>query len=273
MTASPVNKKEKKFALITGGSSGIGAAFASELASRGHPILIVALQDENLEHFKKQIEDRYGVSCHTLGVDLSEGNAPAEIHQWVIENEFSVNILINNAGIGSKEIFEKIDIEFYKRQLMVNVVNAVILTRLMIDNLKLSGPSYILNMGSLGGFFSIPEKVSYVASKAFIHSFSKSLRYELEPCGIKVVLLCPGGVNSNMNSRMVISELKGIAKKSVFEPEKLATVAIDSMFNNETVIIPGLINKSFYHINKFLPAFVKTLIINRQLVRKSRYIP
>ncbi len=262
---------DHKFALITGGSSGIGAAFASELAARGHHLLIVALADETLTSFGQAIQERYGVCCHTLGLDLSEESAPAALERWVSSNGFRVNILINNAGIGSREIFENLPPEFYRKQLMVNVVNTVLITRLLLDNLKSSGPSYIMNMGSLGGFFCIPEKVSYVASKAFIHSFSNSLRCELKGSGIKVVLVCPGGVTSNPNSRQIISEMKGLARKSVLDPEKLAKVTIESMFRNETTIIPGLLNKSFLHASRFVPPFLKTLVINRQFERKSRY--
>lgn len=271
MTELQTMNTDSKFALITAGSSGIGAAFAEELASRGHNLLIVALPDEILHSYSEKIQERHGVICHTLGLDLSEENAPAEIEKWVTSNGFSINILINNAGIGSKEIFENLPPEFYRKQLMVNVVNTTIITRVLLGNLKKSGPSYILNMGSLGGFFCIPEKVSYVASKAFIHSFSNSLRCELKGSGIKVALVCPGGVTSNPNSTQIISEMKGLARKSVLNPEKLARVTIDRMFRNETTIIPGLLNQSFLHASRFVPPFLKSLVINRQFERKSRY--
>lgn len=262
---------DRKFTLITGGSSGIGAAFARELASRGNHLLIVALPDETLDHFSLEIREKYAVDCYTLGVDLSEESAPAVVEEWVQTNGFCINILINNAGIGSKEIFENLPPEFYRKQLMVNVVNTTIITRLLLNNLKTNGQSYILNMGSLGGFFCIPEKVSYVASKAFIHSFSNSLRCELKGSGVHVVLVCPGGVTSNPNSTQIISEMKGLARKSAFDPEKLAKLTIDRMFRNDTTIIPGLLNRSFLHASRFVPLFLKSLVINRQFTRKSRY--
>lgn len=262
---------DRKFTLITGGSSGIGAAFARELASRGHHLLIVALPDEALHSFSRGIREQYPVECYALGVDLSEDSAPAQVEGWVQTNGFQINILINNAGIGSKEIFENLAPEFYRKQLMVNVVNTTIITRVLLGNLKKNGPSYILNMGSLGGFFCIPEKVSYVASKAYIHSFSNSLRCELQGSGIQVVLVCPGGVTSNPNSSRIISEMKGLARRSALKPQKLAKLTVDRMFRNKTTIIPGFLNQSFYHASRFVPAFLKSLLINRQFDRKSRY--
>ena len=261
----------EKFALITGGSSGIGAAIAEELAKRGHHLLIVALEDEQLYLFQRKVQSQYKINCHVLGIDLTNTNAPEEILEWINQHNFNVNILVNNAGIGSKNRFEEIDVEFYKKQLNINVVNTVLLTRLMIEKLKNASPSYILNLGSLGGFFNIPEKASYVASKAFIHSFSKSISYELDGSGINVVLLCPGGVNTNENNKKVISELKGISRKSIFEPEKIAKIAVSRMFKNHKIIIPGIINKSFLYINRITPENIRKIVIKNQLVKKSKY--
>ncbi|MCC2590214.1 SDR family NAD(P)-dependent oxidoreductase [Chryseobacterium sp. MFBS3-17] len=271
MTSSRKTEHPKKYALVTGGSSGIGASFARALAARGHHVLIVALDDDHLYRTRQEITENYPVSCEVFGINLAGEHAATEISKWISDHQFSINILINNAGIGSKEVFENIETDFYRKQLMVNVVNTVLLTRLLVENLKDSGPSYILNMGSLGGFFHIPEKVSYVASKAFIHSFSKSLRYELEPEGIHVVLLCPGGIISNENTKMIISELKGIARKSVLDSEELADIALNRMFAGDRIIIPGLLNKSFYHIQRLLPGSVKSLVIKHQFARKSKY--
>lgn len=261
----------KNYALVTGGSSGIGGAIAEELAEKGHHLLIVALDDDYLKDFKKNIEKKYPIICHTFGIDLTEINAPEAIYNWISENGFHVNILVNNAGIGSKNSFDKIDIEFYKKQITMNVTNTVLLTRLMIDHLKKYAPSYILNLGSLGGFFNIPEKASYVASKAFIHTFSKSISYELEEHGIHVSLLCPGGVNTNENNKKVISELKGLSKKSIFEPKQIAKIAVAGMFKNQKVIIPGIINKSVLYVNRITPESVRKIIIKNQLVKKSKY--
>ncbi len=262
---------EKKFALITGGSSGIGAAIGEELAKRGHSLLIVALEDDLLKNYKINIEKKYPISCHIFGTDLSDVNAPEKIEKWVTENDFQINILVNNAGIGSKNNFDKIDIEFYKKQITINVMNMVLLTRLLINNLKKSTPSYILNLGSLGGFFNIPEKASYVATKAFVHTFTKSISYELENTGVNITLVCPGGVSTNENNKKVIAELKGLSRKSIFEPEEIAKIAVEGMFRKQKVIIPGLINKFALNINRLTPEFLRKIIIKNQLVKKSKY--
>src|SRR5207253_516150 len=103
------------------------------------------------------------------------------------------------------------------------------LTRLLLGELKANAPSHILNTGSMGGFYTIPGKTVYAASKAYIYFFSRSLRLELKQHNINVSVLCPGGTDSNHNTIAINKELKGIAKRSILMPEHVAKEAIDKM--------------------------------------------
>jgi len=141
---SPEGKnKNNMYTLVTGASSGIGKALALECASKGMNILLVALPGDELHALEKQIRHQYNVKCHTFGVDLSVHCSSTAVHNWVRENNFKVNVLINNVGVGSKGNFEHLTPDFYDKQIHLNVVTTCILTRLFVDDLKENGPSHI----------------------------------------------------------------------------------------------------------------------------------
>lgn len=261
------------YTLITGASSGIGKSLALECASRGMNILLVALPGDDLNRLEKEIRNNYKVDCNSFGIDLSVHCASASVYNWVKENNYAVNILINNVGIGSKGGFAQISPDFYYTQISLNVTTACIMTRMFIDELKLHAPSHILNVGSMGGFFSLPDKVVYAASKAFVYSFSKGLRIELEPIGIKVSVLCPGGTDSNEKTIAINKDLRGIAKASILQPEQVAKEAIEKMLKGRKRIIPGTYNKFIYHLSRMVPEFINDFFVRRAFshVKKHEY--
>jgi short-subunit dehydrogenase len=261
------------YTLITGASSGIGRALALECASRAMDVLLVALPGEELCALEKNIRNNFKVKCHSFGIDLSVHCASSGVYNWVKENNYDVNILINNVGVGSKGCFAQLTPDFYYTQISLNVTTACIMTRMFIDDLKKNAPAHILNVGSMGGFFALPDKVVYAATKAFVYSFSRGLRIELEPLNIKVSVLCPGGTNSNEKTIAINKDLKGIAKTSIMQPEEVAKEAIEKMLKGQKRIIPGNCNKFFYHISRITPEFVKDYFVRRAFshVKKHEY--
>lgn len=251
----------KTYTLITGAGAGIGKALAMECASRNMNVLIVALAGLELDNTVREIKLKYNSECHGLGIDLTKPNAFCSVYKWIKENNFRVNILINNVGVGSKGDFEHTETCFYEKQLQLNVHAVTMLTRLLIDELKSNAPAHILNIGSMGGFYMIPGKTVYAASKAYVYYFSRSLRLELKPHNIIVSVLCPGGTDSNEKTIAINKELKGIAKRSILIPERVAKEAIDKMLKGKSRIIPGTINKIYYHISRLVPEFVQQQII------------
>lgn len=260
------------YTLITGASSGIGKALAEECASRGMNILLVALPGEELCTMEKQIRETYKVACYSFGADLSLNTAAEAVYNWVKEHHYSVNMLLNNVGVGSKGPFEKISSEFYCKQINLNVVTTCLMTRKFVDELVQHKPAFIMNMGSMGGFFCLPEKVVYAATKSFIYSFSKGLRMELEPAGVSVSVVCPGGINSNDNTTASNNSLKGIAKLSVLNPDELAKEVIDKMLKGEAVIIPGGWNRFIYGLSKCIPNFIQQILVRRTFRRLNKHV-
>jgi len=249
------------YTLITGAGSGIGKALALECAAKGMHLLLVALPGAELEETACQVRRLHQVECHCLGVDLSVHCAATKVYDWVMNNGYKVNILINNVGLGSKGMFEEAPVDFYYTQIHLNIIATCIMTRLFISELKKHGPAHIMNTGSMGGFFLLPHKTVYSATKAFVYSFSRGLRLELKHSGIIVSVLCPGGTNSNAKTIAINKDLKGIAKASILMPAEVAKEAIDKMLKGKAVIIPGRVNKLSYYISRVVPGFVKNFFV------------
>ena len=251
------------YTLVTGAGAGIGKALAMECASRKMNLLIVSLPGQELDDTVNEIKTKYNAECYGFGIDLSKPDSFCIVYKWIKENNFSINILINNVGVGSKGAFEKGQSLFYEKQLQLNIHAATMLTHLLLDELKANAPSHIMNTGSMGGFYIMPGKTVYAASKAYIYFFSRSLRLELKEHNILVSVLCPGGTDSNVNTIAINKELKGIAKRSILMPEHVAKEAIDEMLKGKARIIPGFINKLSYHISRLAPEFIQQTIIAR----------
>lgn len=263
----------KMYTLITGAGAGIGKALAIECAKRKMNLLVISLPGSELENTVHEIRTKYNADCSYLGIDLSKPDSFCKVYDWVSENNFRINILINNVGVGSKGDFEHTETCFYEKQLQLNIHAATMLTRLLLNNLKANAPSHIMNTGSMGGFYMIPGKTVYAASKAYIYYFSRSLRLELKPHNVIVSVLCPGGTDSNEKTIAINKELKGIAKRSIMLPEEVAKEAIDEMLKGKPRIIPGFINKLSYHISRLVPEFIQQFIIANAFkhVEKHKY--
>lgn len=267
------HREHTVYTLITGASSGIGKALALECASKGMNILLVALPGKELSDLETQVRTQYKVMCHSFSVNLAVHCSSSEVYNWVKENDYKINVLINNVGVGSKGAFEQLTPDFYYTQIHLNVMTTCMMTRLFIDDLKANSPSHILNVGSLGGFFMLPNKIVYSATKAFVYAFSRGLRIELACSGVSVSVLCPGGTDSNEKTTAINKDLKGLAKISILQPEEVAKEAIDKMLKGKARIIPGFLNKLSYHIGRLTPEFIHGIFIARAFkhVKKHEY--
>ncbi len=241
------------YALVTGGSEGIGRAIAHALALRGFNLLIVALPDAKIEEAISEIKGEYGCDVKGLGVDMRVDGADLTILRWVEELDVSVRVLVNNAGFGHLGSFGEFDRNFYHGLLQVNMINVVGLTRVMFDKMQGNGPAWVLNVGSIASFFPIPYKTVYASSKYFIYAFSRALREEFRGTGVNVSLLCPGPVltNSEVKARIVYAGKLG--KMMAQTPEVVGMRAVDQMMRGKWLVLPGLSVRLAWYLNKLLP--------------------
>lgn len=250
-------------AIITGASEGLGKFMAIEMGSRGYHLVLVALPGTGLPHLAQFLIKNFNICVYYFEMDLTDVNNCVALFQSLKEQQIQASILINNAGIGNNDWFKDKCIHFYAKQVVLNAMTPVVLTRLFIDQPCAAKQRYLLNIGSLGGMFIVPKKGVYGATKAFIRHFTKSLQMELRHTNISVSLLSPGGINTKPELLVLHDSLKGISRTTILEPETVAKQAIDGMLKGKKEIIPGRTNRMFVMLNKFVPAFIKDLILRK----------
>ncbi len=261
-------EKPEVYTLITGGSMGIGKALAHDCASRGMNLLLVALPGKEIEETANEISGKFNVVVHTFAVDLAKIDGPELVHKWCIANDYKVNVLINNAGLAGTNTFKSSELAYTDTRIMVNIRALVLLTQLFIPLLEIHPKSYILNIGSLAAYFSIPYKAVYAASKAFVLSFSQALSSELSQSNISVSVVCPNGVETNAGSFNRIKAHGYFGRLTKIEASRLAIVSINGMLNRKEVIVPKRINKLLLVLNNFLPGKLRRKLIKKRFFKE-----
>jgi hypothetical protein len=255
----------RKTALVTGASQGIGYALAEEMARRGFDLFLVSTPAGPLPEKAALLAERYPVRIDHMLTDLTKRENCEAVFREVSERSLTVNVLINNAGMGSTGVFEEYPLSFYQDQISLNVSSVVYLTHLFLPMLMGQASSYILNVGSLGGYFHMPHKEVYVGTKAFVHSFSGSLRIRLSDTGVKVSVLAPGPVNTNPRLHELNATLKGLERRTLMPVGTVATMAIRGMFAGKHMIIPGRLNRFLLWIDALVPDRLKHHLIRSKM--------
>jgi uncharacterized protein len=181
-----------KTALITGASSGLGAEFARQFAGLGCSLILVARRQERLHELKEEIFERTGVSVECLAMDLTEAEASQQLYTHVKENNQTVDILINNAGIGLYGEFLETSWEHLQPMLELDILVLTQLTHLFASDMVRRNSGYILLIGSTGSFQPTPSYAAYSAAKSYVLSLGEALHYELRRTKVKCTVLCPG---------------------------------------------------------------------------------
>jgi NAD(P)-dependent dehydrogenase (short-subunit alcohol dehydrogenase family) len=174
--------KEKRVVLVTGASSGIGLACAKHLAGRGYRVYGTS----------RRAGTGQAGSVAMLVADVTDDHSVEQAVAAVLEREGRLDIVVNNAGMGIAGPVENTSIEEAKRQLEVNFFGAFRVCRAVLPALRSQRSGYIVNIGSIGGLVAIPYQAMYSASKFALEGLSESLRMEVRPFGVKVVIIEPG---------------------------------------------------------------------------------
>lgn len=264
--------KQETFTLITGASTGFGRSLALECARRGQNLVLVSLPGKELLFLADFIRKNYSVTVFHFEKDLSVEKNCIELHGQIKRTGIAINILINNAGIGGTDYFEEKELSFYRRQLQVNVMAPTFITYLFLDDLKKNGPSFILNVSSLAGFFCLPKKQVYAGSKSFLLSFSGCLWYELKKHNISVSVVCPGAMNTTAELTYQNKKASHLLKWSVMNPEQVAGIALKKMLQRKKVIVPGFWNNVIRILDRILPEKIRQFLIEGQLKRIENYV-
>ncbi|MGI4743282.1 MAG: SDR family NAD(P)-dependent oxidoreductase [Janthinobacterium lividum] len=242
-------------ALITGASRGIGRELALGLAQRGYDLLLVARSESQLRAVAQAAQVQYQRQAQVLALDLTKPDAASQVATWASQHvPDGLAVLVNNAGYGLWGRFEKLNLEEQLNMLQLNLNLPVQLTYALLPQLRQARQGYILNVASTAAYQAVPSLTVYAASKAFLLSFSRGLRYELKDSGVSVTCLSPGATTTDFGNRAGMgTELQAVANKVSMTPAAVAVAGLQALFAGEAELIPGVLNKVSAGLTSIVP--------------------
>lgn len=241
------------YALVTGASKGIGKEIARQLAQRGYHLLLVARSEDELQELAEELKEKHQVNAFYLSVDLAVSGTALVIAEWANSKTDQLAVLVNNAGYGIWGSFDALGIEVQMNMLQLNINAVLELTHHLLPGLKTKEQSYILNVASTAAYQAMPTMALYAASKSFILSYSRAIRYELKDTTVSVSCLSPGPTATGFGSRAGLDAFAELAEKFNMPAEVVARIGLDGMFNKKPEVIAGFLNKVSAWGANFLP--------------------
>ena len=243
-------------ALVTGASAGLGAEFARQLATRAGSIVLVARRRERLEKLRDELTAHDpNLNVQVREVDLLDPQQLNLLCDGLEEQRITIDLLINNAGVGDHGPFLTSDQRRLHEMMQLNIAALTILTRRMLPAMVAQRRGGILNVSSSAGFVPIPELVVYAASKAYVTAFSEGLRMELRGSGVSVTTLCPGPVHTEFNQ---LATRPGTTRRKApsftyVSPEKVVRLALRALERDQPLVIPGATMKLAMFLARVTP--------------------
>jgi short-subunit dehydrogenase len=248
---------------ITGASSGIGESLALEYSKKGYNLILSARREDVLLEVKSRC---LGDNVAILPLDLASYEKFDKIALDAISKFGSIDILVNNGGISQRSFAHETVIGVDEKIMKVNYLGTIALTKSILPHMILNKSGQIVTITSMVGKFGTPLRSTYSASKHALHGFMDSLRAELYENGIKVCLICPGFIKTNvsLNALTGSGRVQGTMDKTTgagIEPQVFALRAIKSIESGcDEVIIAGLKEKFGYWVNRICPRLFRMLV-------------
>jgi len=248
--------------LITGASSGIGAAFARKFAALGRNVFLVARSEDKLITICNELGRMSGSRAQHFALDLTEPDAAARLFEETQKRGLEIDMLINNAGFGSMGYFDKLDLERELQMLDLNVRALVDITHRFLKPMRERKQGTIINVASTAGFQPVPFMTTYAATKAFVLSFSEALSEENRPYGVHVMALCPGVTETNF---FEAAHMDHPPLRIAQTAEEVVETALRGMKRHKGSIVSGWTNKTMVFLERFVPRFAVVRIAGKAL--------
>lgn len=252
---SNMNSNLKKYALVTGGSSGMGLEYVKSLARRGYNVIIVALFQNETDAVKEEMAKLYpDLDFISIGMDLSTMEAPSLLYEQVRDKigEGAVEVLVNNAGVINPMHFRNMTGAQISRIIMLHNHTTAMLCHYFLPAMLAAKKGYILNISSLAAWFAFPFITTYASTKAFTKVFTRALRTECTGSGVKVASVYFGAVDTPLYNLSKGKRKLARALGVMITPQKASERALRMLFGGFTGWMPGLINKIAYVVTPLL---------------------
>jgi len=239
----------KGWVVVTGASSGIGLAFARELARRGHPVLAVARRRERLEALMREAAE-HGGRVEPLTADLTAEQGVTSVVRRT-EELAEIELLINNAGTANAGDFLGASLDHEIGAIRLNVDAVVRLTHDVLRGMVHRGRGAILNLASVVAFQPFPHFAVYAASKAFVLSFTEALAEEVKGTGVRILALCPGSVATEID---VFAHNEGLlGKLPSLTAEQVVKTGLQALGDGRVVKVVGGFNRLLPFMDRLMP--------------------
>ena len=253
---------DRKTALITGASFGIGLEFSRIFAREGYNLVLVARSADKLRQLASELEKAHGTRSLMLATDLSEPGAPAYVLDQTTRADIQVDVLVNNAGFGQYGMFAENDLEECLRQIQLNVTTLTHLTRLYLPAMIARKSGGILNVASTAAFQPGPLMAVYFATKAYVLHFSEALANELDGTGVSVTCLCPGPTATEFHKRANATGMR-LLKFGSMDARTVAEDGYRGLVAGKPVVISGFKNWLVAQSVRFSPRRMVTAIARK----------
>ena len=240
-------------ALVTGASEGIGYELTRLFAENGYDVVMVARSKDRMNEIADEVENEFGISARVIKKDLSVPGSSEEVY----EESPEIDVLVNNAGIGTCGFFHENDTVREVDTVRLNVETPTHLTRLFLEDMVERDEGRILNVSSMAAFQPGPTMAVYYATKAYLLSFSEALSNELKGTGVSVTALCPGPTETAFIQKAG-EENSRINEGDKMSQRTVAEAGYNGLMKGKNVVVPGFKNRMLVRLTKLAP---KSLVI------------
>lgn len=233
----------KGFALVTGGTSGIGYELAKLLAKDHHDLVLVARDEAELNRVADEFEEAFGVRVICISKDLFDPENAFELYKEVQEKNIQVDIVINDAGQGQYGEFKDTDIRRELDIINLNISSLVIITKLFLRDMVSRGHGRIMNLSSIASKAPGPWQSVYHGTKAFVQSFTEAIRSELKNSGVTITALLPGATATDFFNKADMLESKIVQEEELYDPVDVAKDGYQALMDGDDMVVSGFKNK------------------------------
>lgn len=241
---------------------GIGYELAKLFAKDKHNLILISRNILKLQDVKNELS-KFNIDIKILASDLKNNEDIQDLFNYIEANKLNINILVNNAGIGTFGDFNNIEWKSEEALIDINIKALTKLTKYFLPKVVKEKEGGILNVASTAAFCSGPRMATYYASKAYVLNLTEAIYEEYKAAGIKISCLCPGPVKTSFQDKAGIKKSKS-AKKYLMDADEVAKICYKDFYKGKVIIIPGFKNKLLVMGNKLMPRS-----ISRKMVLKN----